>query len=564
MFCEKCGSQLPEGAAFCEQCGASVNPTTVQPVEQPIEQPVMQEVQQFAQPEYSAPVKKKKAPIVLGIIAAVVVALGAVVACNFSELTGFVIKTFGSDEAYLKYVEKKAFDTYTDDFTEFYGTYIDQLGKDASGEVQIGLNVSQEALDLVAQTSGSEMDLDWLNDILLDMDVTSTEDMQSMDAKLCISDTEILDTQYIYDLKEQKMFLAFLNLSETYFGISMMDEFGYEDYNTMLYNDRGFIKALPSDEEVNELVKVYLGIVIEHLNKVEKSSDTLKVDGVKQKVTTLELTVDTDTIRAISIDVLQTMKKDKDLEKYINDLADYMDESEDAYDSFEEGIDDLLDELEDADDDNEELMVLTDYVDSKHVIVGRGLEVEGEEILSYAKAQDGDKFAIEAALNYDGEEMSLEGSGTDKRGKVDAEYEFVVADMDMFTVSAEDFFYEEDEMSGSIQLLPSQELLSEMGLDESLGGVISVLDTGLEFVFDVDTKTAKTSINIINKGETFAGIDITSSTTKPDKIEVPSESDVTEDEDAWIESMDLSKIAEALREAGLPEELVYMAEMYLG
>lgn len=50
MFCESCGSQVPDGQAFCSNCGKPV----AQPV-QPAAQPV-QPVQQYAQPVYTQPV----------------------------------------------------------------------------------------------------------------------------------------------------------------------------------------------------------------------------------------------------------------------------------------------------------------------------------------------------------------------------------------------------------------------------------------------------------------------------------------------------------------------------
>ena len=65
MFCESCGSQVPDGQAFCSNCGTPIAqpaqpaPQPAQPVQQ-YAQPVAQPVQQYAQPvqpvQYAQPV----------------------------------------------------------------------------------------------------------------------------------------------------------------------------------------------------------------------------------------------------------------------------------------------------------------------------------------------------------------------------------------------------------------------------------------------------------------------------------------------------------------------------
>ena len=62
MFCENCGSQIPDGSAICPNCGAAarVSPTTgeavpVQPIEAVPVQPVQPVYQQPIQPVYQQP-----------------------------------------------------------------------------------------------------------------------------------------------------------------------------------------------------------------------------------------------------------------------------------------------------------------------------------------------------------------------------------------------------------------------------------------------------------------------------------------------------------------------------
>ena len=57
MFCESCGASIPDGQAFCSNCGAAapaqaapVQAAPVQPAPAPAPQPMAQPVQQYAQP----------------------------------------------------------------------------------------------------------------------------------------------------------------------------------------------------------------------------------------------------------------------------------------------------------------------------------------------------------------------------------------------------------------------------------------------------------------------------------------------------------------------------------
>lgn len=88
-FCGKCGNMVPKGSKFCMNCGASVAPANINnvaPVQQPAPQPVPQPVPAPGPVPAQAPVPpngyyaqppqkgKSKLPVIIGIIAAVIVA----------------------------------------------------------------------------------------------------------------------------------------------------------------------------------------------------------------------------------------------------------------------------------------------------------------------------------------------------------------------------------------------------------------------------------------------------------------------------------------------------------
>ena len=88
MFCGKCGTQIPDGAAFCPSCGNTAG----------AQAPVTNEVQQ----QVNAAPKKKVNLIAVGAIAAIVVAIAIILICVFAGGGAGA----GSPEALVeKYVE---------------------------------------------------------------------------------------------------------------------------------------------------------------------------------------------------------------------------------------------------------------------------------------------------------------------------------------------------------------------------------------------------------------------------------------------------------------------------
>lgn len=79
MFCEKCGTQLPDGSAFCTACGAQLNAA---PQAAP------------AQPVYAAPAAKAPNPGIGLAIAGMV--LGILSFLCFPAITGVLAIIFGA------------------------------------------------------------------------------------------------------------------------------------------------------------------------------------------------------------------------------------------------------------------------------------------------------------------------------------------------------------------------------------------------------------------------------------------------------------------------------------
>ncbi len=164
MFCGKCGTQIPDGAAFCPSCGNTAG----------AQAPVTNEVQQ----QVNAAPKKKVNLIAVGAIAAIVVAIAIILICVFAGGGAGA----GSPEA----VVEKYLDAYIDGDVD---TYLDCIHEDI----------------LEAEADSEGYDLDELKDELKEMFDAMSQSMEESDVKYSfnILDTEDLDDDEIDEINEE-------------------------------------------------------------------------------------------------------------------------------------------------------------------------------------------------------------------------------------------------------------------------------------------------------------------------------------------------------------------------
>lgn len=93
MFCGKCGNELPDGTKFCGKCGAlqGGGEITELVAEQAVQdgKPVYRNREEY-QREFEATHKKKKLPLIIGIVVAVIVVI-VIISVIISSLTGFSV-----------------------------------------------------------------------------------------------------------------------------------------------------------------------------------------------------------------------------------------------------------------------------------------------------------------------------------------------------------------------------------------------------------------------------------------------------------------------------------------
>lgn len=617
MFCKNCGSHIPDGSKFCLACGNSVEAEVVAPVETPAaepnvnpeaaafempvsEAPVSEEQPEFAQPWQSEVAevlpKKKSGKLLAWLIPSVsVVVLAALALVFWNPIKGFFLKNFGSAADYRDFVaEKNITNSVSDSVSGAYGAVVNTVfggsKKDAPGamDMSMKLNVGDQALEglekLYKNNMGEEIDLAWLNGIELKVSTNIKDNLYQAGAALNIGGEEIAELDGILDLSQGKLLFGLVNLTDEYLAVDMLEGMGDIEAMTEAFEDMDKMgAALPTEKEVNELLNKYIGIALDSFEDVEKSTENVKVDDVKQKLTVLETKIDGDDLIGALEAVLEELSEDKQVKKILERFADYAEDEFDLemdVDDFFDGIDDALDALEDADGDDMDVeLVLTQYVNSAHEMVGYALEVNEEQILRCVEVKDGSKLAyeliytmVEEYYSYsDGwKEMAtsleIRGKGTEKKGAVNAEYTvayYTSYDQDedgerlwegteIFTFSLVDFEAKDDTVKGKIRIAPSADLMEQMELPNAAASVISLAQIQLELGLDVTEKSSALDVNVLIGEELLAGVTFTATEKKATSIDLPDEAYDIDDADAWAETIDLEALQNSLKEAGVP------------
>lgn len=607
MFCPKCGSQIPDNAMFCGNCGAKVvsdapkvqntQPAPQQEIYQPAEETTVLEGIQNVRVDFGdqVPVKiKKKLPKKFFVIPVAIVALVAVVVSfafvpvlrRFWEdsiarpVSGTVIKTVGSDEDYLKFVEKEAFNGYggyINTATNFYGTLMDTTTDDTYVEASVSLNASEDALEILEENF-AECDLSFINETVLKIAGGQNGDLFQLNGELEVNGKSVLDPSVLINMDKEEAFISILCLNNKYIRTELEVAGDVADAlsESMIQNEE-FRKAIPSDEELNDLLSKYIKVALDELDGVSVDKEELEIGDIEEKLTTVELEFTEEVAMNMVKAVLEEAKKDKKLKSYINDVAkiledeDMIDDAEEAYEAFVDGIDEVLDEIEDTDASDEAVFVLVDYVDSSHKIVGRALyegdDTDAEPIFFYGTVHDGKDYAFEFCVPS--AEILVTGEGVDKGGVLTGEYIVSVMDNDFVKISLEKFDtngISDGKIKGKVTVAPSGDLLGEMGANGIEYFGISIADLALQLDLDVAEKKADITVNVLVDKEFFAGVTVAYKIGSAPNFKIPAAKNVVDIDDVeeWIEEIDLDKFVKNLEKAELPDEIIEFVEEMIG
>ena len=561
MLCKHCGYEIKEGAAFCQKCGAKVSDMLEQVTpEQPMTEPVF---------DAQKPKKSKKRGWILA--ASIAGALAILIAAGiflgprlwpetFQSAEGWARKNFGSGDDYLQYVEKNATQKAADRVVNAYGKYLDSLeNQNTSGAVEVSAQLKLgEQVKTLLKENGAQMNLDWFQNATLKLDANTKDAAARFLLALSLNDTEIASADLLMDLDANAMYLAFLPLSENY----LQGSFAMDDDTRQLLSalsSADMKDVLPTKETVAALVDKYSKLIYESLQNAEKTSETLEIAGVQQKVTVLNVSLDFQTVKQMAKTVLETLEDDAVIKESIEKVAEhleqkgYITDADQVYENFLDSIKEAKDNLNEAkSDDSFEKLAISFYVDDAHEIVGVKYKFDSD-VVYCATARDGDKFAFK----LDADDLQIIGTGTETEGVVNAEYTVEAEGKAVCTIALKELSCKEGLLNGKILVTPSATLLKQIGWDATSSSVMSLINPSVELVFVSQTDSAKLEINLVSGENLLVGLAVTTKAKEATDITMPDPNQITPESGAeqWLYGLDVNSLYDKLIAAGVPEDL---------
>lgn len=551
-ICRQCGAAVPAGMKFCTRCGTRME-AGVQPGPQTA---AGGNVRPAAGPV--KPVKKKsKKGLVIGLVSAVVV-VGAGVGV-FAAVNSNAFKSrFSSPEDYYRDVETAWLKEQSEKVGGSYGKAMD-VTEDMGIESTIKVRV-EEAGQALLGAAGIDEEILALNDLEIRMNMGKGGDLFGMDGALYSADERLAGLNTIYDSDTGEMYLQIPELSDTYLYMSAetMYEYGYIDYSQMSMAEalEQMTDILPSEDTVTSFMERYGGIFIEHAKDVEKESSTLEVGDVSQDCTLLTVTLDETEIQDLALDMLETLRDDKDMEDMISAVAKasaasmgadaYGDEAA-YYEEFQDALQETIDQLEDS-ELSECTIRMYVWVNNKGEIVGRKLsmtmEGETQDLLTFQCPREGDAYAVRILLgdeeNSDGEYLAIEGDGTISGDKADGDLTLFVGEEEILRVDIAGYDTKKADdgyLSGSFTFSTT--------VEEELQNYALQID------LEQGEDTGSAVLTILSNDAALASLDITTAMTDSYDVSVPDSADLCDMSDydemeAYEENADVEGLLEKL------------------
>ena len=415
-----------------------------------------------------------------------------------------------------------------------------------------------EQVKTLLKENGAQMNLDWFQNATLKLDANTKDAAARFLLALSLNDTEIASADLLMDLDANAMYLAFLPLSENY----LQGSFAMDDDTRQLLSalsSADMKDVLPTKETVAALVDKYSKLIYESLQNAEKTSETLEIAGVQQKVTVLNVSLDFQTVKQMAKTVLETLEDDAVIKESIEKVAEhleqkgYITDADQVYEDFLDSIKEAKDNLNEAkSDDSFEKLAISFYVDDAHEIVGAKYKFDSD-VVYCATARDGDKFAFK----LDADDLQIIGTGTETEGVVNAEYTVEAEGKAVCTIALKELSCKEGLLNGKILVTPSAKLLKQLGWDATSSSVMSLINPSVELVFVSQTDSAKLEINLVSGENLLVGLAVTTKAKEATDITMPDPNQVTPESGAeqWLYGLDVNSLYDKLVAAGVPEDL---------
>lgn len=567
MNCKNCGFPLALGAEVCENCGTPVD--TVQ-AEEAVHTPIAEQAEIPAEMQKEAPAEMPEEPaddvpqIVLNtavettkkkwglkavLIGAGVLLLALVVllALNFGSITRWFLLNFGSADEIFRTVQHQSIDDGAAALSKAYESAYKSTKTDKthiSTEMHIKLGkIFLSSLEGTTDSNGNEIDMSWLEDILLQVDANYRPEGYSAKMGFGFGDQVVLTLDMLADFAAGRQYVAVPELNEKYI---------YMDSELDSMINAGMIAGvLPEPAVMEELLKRYPAIVLDHFCDVSRSEETVYVGEMEKKAVVLTAWMHEKAVVEMMIEFLQTAREDQAVKSMVDALGELQAandptfSAEEFYSQFQKEIDELLAEgtavLETATTDESLYWVL--YLDAKSgaTLGQRLVNQNGEVALEVMTLTD--KNDVVSRITLSNVELFVEATVED--GLISGKATLFAEGEEALKLDFEDFNVLKNEGTIGIQLG-----------EAVLGGDMAMAALRLEIGIQGEHAG---EVKITMAGLVVATVTIEETELKSEPITFPKDALDGNNElsiYSWLATMKYDTLLNNLQQAGISEELI--------
>ena len=441
---------------------------------------------------------------------------------------------------------------------------------------------------LISMFSG--MDLSWLENASMHVDVSVLEDLMAEKMNLSVNDTGIASASFQMDMKTMDFLMQIPELSSALLKgnyMTMLDsvddeQMSSEDIKAMMSMSTAMISMMknpPSAEVMSNILRKYLNMFFDAWTDDGADTATVEVDGLSAEYNTYSGYIDAVDFEPLAQQILTEARDDADIKA----IYDSMDESGDAYAEFQSGIDSALatfegevkDEAADAEaeadaeaDADEGYIYQTVYTNADNEIVGTDtFLMEDEETVAFefylAGIDEGDQRALDIYASSGEDFFEIVGTGEIADGLLNGEYEVCLSMSEdpvarILVEGYDPAVTRDGGLKGTYSIIP----VVPEGEDESGLGFLAAFS--LAFVADMTNEGGLMELDLNYSDSTIATILLSGG--YGDGVEAIDEAsaekvyDIT-DEQAMGEfamNMDMTTILSNLMDSGMPESFLAM------
>lgn len=409
--------------------------------------------------------------------------------------------------------------------------------------------------------------IEWIDSIGIDGEVIIDKKAFSIDYGYTLNSVDIAKAQCTFEYDGGNLYLSAPGLLEKSLVVEgLMDELDIDFLASEFEQFAEMLKIIPDEDVIESLANKYIKCIINAIDDVKETSQTVTVNGVSQKLSVYSVTIDEEDVVNIIKALMKQVRDDKQLHQIIVDVAEF---------AGEDG-NEIVDMLVESVDEGLQMMNSTDmtanmppvdievklYADGREAV---GMSVAAEDVeMSYLNVTGSGKVATELMFVTPDGEFGFSGSGKKSGEKVDGEYSINIDGQDIvkFTTKGLDMNkLSQGDLEGSITVSLSEDIKN---ISSMFGDFGEFLDYSIVLTGKSEGNNAHSFDISLNNGKDELVVGLKATTRKDSKkgVTIPDKNNclvLEEGDDIDDEIMDIftpETLIDRLKEAGMPSKYI--------